>query len=168
VRCPSCGDEDNRVIDTRVSRDGEEIRRRRECEECGRRFTTRERYEMQLPKIIKRDERRESYERTKLLAGIENACVKRPIRVEAIEAMLDRIERWMQESGEREISSGDLGERVMAELSALDALAAVRFASVFQSFQRTEDYAAFFARLSEKEERPAGPGPPTAAEDAAE
>jgi transcriptional repressor NrdR len=158
VRCPTCADERNRVIDTRLARDGEEIRRRRECEECGRRFTTRERVELQLPKIIKRDERREDYTRAKLLAGIENACVKRPIRAEAIERLIDRVERWLQENAEKEISSANLGERIMAELIAIDALAAVRFASVFQSFQRTEDYAAFFARLSEKEERGGGSG----------
>ncbi len=152
MRCPSCGDEENRVIDTRLARDGEEIRRRRECEECGHRFTTRERVELQLPKIIKRDERREDYMREKLVTGIENACVKRPISADTIERLIDRVERQLTENPEKEISSARLGERVMAELIAIDALAAVRFASVFQGFQRTEDYAAFFARLSEKEE----------------
>ncbi len=81
MRCPFCSDEGNRVIDTRLARDGEEIRRRRECEECGRRFTTRERVEVVLPKIIKRDERREEYQREKLLRGIDRACMKRPVSV---------------------------------------------------------------------------------------
>jgi transcriptional repressor NrdR len=147
VRCPSCGDEANRVIDTRLARDGEEIRRRRECEECGRRFTTRERVEQFLPRIIKRDERREDYKRDKLLAGIEHACVKRPISTEAIERMVDRIERRLQEGGDKEVSSAYLGGRVMEELTAVDHLAAVRFASVFQNFQSTEEYAEFFAAL---------------------
>lgn len=150
MRCPFCGDEASRVIDTRMSRDGGEIRRRRECEECGRRFTTRERVELQLPKVIKRDERREDYGRAKLLKGIESACVKRPISVDAIERLVDRVERWLQESGEKEISSRSIGERVMGELTTLDPLAAVRFASVFRSFQRTEDYASFFAALGDE------------------
>jgi transcriptional repressor NrdR len=151
LRCPSCGDEANRVIDTRLSRDGEEIRRRRECEECGRRFTTRERVEQQLPKVVKRDERREDYDRAKLLAGIENACVKRPVPVEAIDRLIDRVERRLQERGEKEVPSRLIGEAVMKELTALDTLAAVRFASVFQDFESTEDYAAFFAAVDTDE-----------------
>jgi transcriptional repressor NrdR len=147
VRCPFCSDEGNRVIDTRLARDGEEIRRRRECEECGRRFTTRERVEVVLPKIIKRDERREEYQREKLLRGIDRACIKRPVSAEAVERALDRIERRLQESGEKEVTSRYVGERVLDELLALDSLAAVRFASVFRDFQDGGDYAAFFAAL---------------------
>jgi transcriptional repressor NrdR len=123
---------------------GDEIRRRRECEECGRRFTTRERAELVLPRVIKRDQRREDFVRDKLLRGIDHACVKRPIRTDAIERVVDRIERWLQEAGEKEIESRRIGERVMAELTALDSLAAVRFASVFRNFQSTHDYAEFF------------------------
>jgi len=100
-----------------------------------------------LPKVIKRDERREAYSREKLTAGIESACVKRPISADAIERLVDRIERWLQEDGEKELSSRAIGERLMAELTALDVLAAVRFASVFRGFERTEDYAAFFASV---------------------
>jgi len=144
VRCPYCGDDASRVVDTRVGGGGDEIRRRRECEECGRRFTTRERPELILPRIIKHDERREDYSREKLLRGIDRACVKRPVRTEAIERVVDRLERWLQETGEKEVASRRLGERVMEELTALDALAAVRFASVFRSFQSTDDYASFF------------------------
>ncbi|MBW2363303.1 MAG: transcriptional repressor NrdR [Deltaproteobacteria bacterium] len=152
MRCPFCGDEENRVIDTRLARDGEEIRRRRECEECERRFTTRERIEQAIPKIIKRDERREEYVRDKLARSIERACVKRPISADAVERLIDRIERRLQEGGDKEVSSRYIGERVMDELTAIDALAAVRFASVFRSFDSTEDYAAFFAALSAEEE----------------
>jgi len=147
MRCPFCGDEANRVIDSRLTSEGQEIRRRRECMECQRRFSTRERVEERWPRIIKRDERREDYAREKMLAGVERACEKRPIATDAIERLLDRIERRLVESGEREISSNWLGERAMEELIALDALAAVRFASVFQDFQRAEDYDAFFASL---------------------
>jgi transcriptional repressor NrdR len=147
VRCPFCGDESNRVVDTRLAGEGEEIRRRRECEECGKRFTTRERVEATLPKVIKHDERREDFDRGKLLAGIERACDKRPVSVDAIERLVDRIERRLQETGEKEVASRTIGERVMEELTALDALAAVRFASVFHDFQSPEDYAEFFASL---------------------
>ena len=147
MRCPYCGDEASRVVDTRVGGGGEEIRRRRECEECGRRFTTRERTELVLPRIIKRDERREDYRREKLFLGIERACVKRPVPTEALERALDRIERWLQEIGEKEVESRRLGEKVMEELTALDSLAAVRFASVFRSFQSTAEYAEFFESI---------------------
>ncbi len=147
MQCPFCGDEGNRVIDTRLARDGSEIRRRRECEECGRRFTTRERVEATLPKIIKRDERREEYRRDKLLGSIERACVKRPLSVEAVEALADRVERALQEMGEREVSSRILGSSILDELASLDEMAAVRFASVFLNFQGPEDYVEYFASL---------------------
>jgi len=147
VRCPTCLDDTTRVIDTRVGRDGDEIRRRRECEECGRRFTTRERLEISLPQVIKRDERREEYKRQKLLAGIMSACTKRPVSAEALERLADRVEAWLQEAGAREVSSRSLGDRVMGELKALDALAAIRFASVYQRFESTADYAAFMEAL---------------------
>ncbi len=152
MRCPNCGDDGNRVVDTRLARDGEEIRRRRECEECGSRFTTRERLERVMPRVIKRDERREDFERQKLLIGIEAACVKRPVSADAVERLLDRIEKAIQESGEKEVTSADLGERTMRELVALDQLAAVRFASVFRNFESGEDYIAFFQGLEARDE----------------
>jgi transcriptional repressor NrdR len=148
VQCPFCADEGNRVIDSRLARDGSEIRRRRECDECGRRFTTRERVEEILPRIIKRDERREEYDRMKLLRGVEHACVKRPVSAEAIGQLIDRVERELVESGEREVSSDHVGRRALEELSEIDVLAAVRFASVFQDFSRPADYEAFFSELS--------------------
>ena len=147
MRCPSCGDETTRVIDTRVGRDGEEIRRPRACEECGRRFTTRERLEVSLPQIIKSDQRREEYARQKLLDGVTRACVKRPVSADAIARLADRVEAWLHEGGEREVSSRSIGDRVMDELKALDSLAAIRFASVYQGFESTADYAAFMADL---------------------
>jgi transcriptional repressor NrdR len=150
VRCPYCGDDASRVVDTRVGREGEEIRRRRECEECGRRFTTRERPELVLPRIIKHDERREDYAREKLLRGIDHACVKRPVSADAVNRIIDRIERWLQELGEKEVPSRRVGERVMEELTELDPLAAVRFASVFRGFDSTGDYAAFFESIARR------------------
>ena len=149
MRCPSCGNEANRVIDTRLSRDGEEIRRRRECEECGRRFTTRERVERALPKIIKRDARREDYSREKLQRGLQSACVKRPVSADALSHLVDGVERWLQERGDAEVASRDLGERLMDELKLLDRLAAIRFASVFEEFESTDDYAAFIEGLTD-------------------
>ncbi len=149
MQCPYCGDDGNRVIDSRITREGSEIRRRRECEECGRRFTTRERVEEVLPRIIKRDERREEYDRGKLLRGVEHACVKRPVSTEAVERLVERVERALQESGEREVTSDYVGRRALEELSAIDVLAAVRFASVFLDFSSPSDYEAFFAELPE-------------------
>jgi transcriptional repressor NrdR len=147
VRCPYCGTEDNRVIDSRLGRDGEEIRRRRECLECERRFTTRERVEYVLPKIIKRDERREEFSREKLTASLQKACAKRPVSVDAIGRIADRVERRLQDTGESELTSRQVGDRVMEELVALDPMAAVRFASVYQRFDGPDDYEAFFAKL---------------------
>jgi len=149
VQCPYCADDGNRVIDSRLARDGSEIRRRRECDECGRRFTTRERVEETLPRIIKNDSRREEYDRHKLLRGIEHACVKRPVSAEAVERLVERVERELQESGEREVTSDYLGRRALQELSAIDVLAAVRFASVFLDFSSPSDYEAFFCELPE-------------------
>jgi transcriptional repressor NrdR len=154
MRCPSCGCTSDHVIDSREARDGQEIRRRRECDECQRRFTTRERLEEVMPKIVKRDERREEYERAKLEHGIQKACVKRPVSENAIQRLVDRIERRLGESGEAELSSEALGELVLGELVALDPLAAARFASVFRDFKTAADYDAFFASLDEEREPP--------------
>lgn len=151
MRCPFCADDENKVIDTRLAKDGEEIRRRRECVECGRRFTTRERLETVLPRVIKRDERREDYDRMKLRRGIEAACVKRPVSADAIEGLLDRVERAVHDSGEKEIGSRDIGDQTMRGLIELDHLAAVRFASVYKNFESGEDYIAFFANLNSDE-----------------
>lgn len=135
------------MIDTRVGREGTEIRRRRECEECGRRFTTRERLEVSLPQVVKRDQRREEFNREKLLAGIMSACVKRPVSADDIARLADRVEAWLHEVGDREVISRKIGDRVMEELKVLDALAAIRFASVYEEFESTADYAAFMAAL---------------------
>ena len=149
MRCPFCSCTSNRVIDSREARDGGEIRRRRECDECGRRFTTRERLDDVLPKIVKRDERREEYDRAKLEHGIQKASVKRPISENAIQRLVDRVERRLSEAGEAELSSDRLGALVLSELIALDPLAAARFASVFRDFKTAADYDAFFASLDD-------------------
>jgi len=144
MRCPFCGDDSNRVIDSRLGRDETEIRRRRECQECGRRFTTRERVEDVLPRVVKRDERREDWGRRKLLASLEKACAKRPVSVDVLERLADRIEKRAQDVGDPEVPSERIGEWVLDELVQIDTLAAARFASVFRDFQSAEDYAAFF------------------------
>ena len=147
MRCPYCFDSANRVIDSRLGRDGNEIRRRRECLECERRFTTRERVEEVFPKIVKRDERREDYQRQKLLTAVQKACEKRPVSASALDQLVDRVERHVQELGEKEVTSGLIGQRMMEELVGLDHLAAARFASVFLDFQGADDYRRFFESI---------------------
>ncbi len=147
MRCPYCANEGSRVIDSRLARDGAEIRRRRTCGECGRRFTTRERVDEVMPKVFKRDERREEYQREKLLVAVRKACEKRPVSADDVERLVDRLERHLQELGEKEVSSQVIGQWMMEELTQLDALAAARFASVFRDFQGAEDYAEFFASI---------------------
>jgi transcriptional repressor NrdR len=148
VRCPYCADLTNRVIDSRLGPDRAEIRRRRECAECGRRFTTRERVDEVLPKVVKRDERREEFARGKLLIAVEKACEKRPLSVDDLGRLVDRVERHVQELGEKEITSRLIGERMMDELVNLDPVAAARFASVFRNFQGADDYIAFFDSIA--------------------
>ena len=147
MRCPYCSEVGNRVIDSRLARDAEEIRRRRECDECGRRFTTRERVEQVFPKIVKHDARREEYERSKLEQSIQKACAKRPVSETAIQRLVDRVERRLTETGEAEVATAFVGDRVLEELCTLDRMAAARFASVFRAFQTAADYDAFFALL---------------------
>jgi transcriptional repressor NrdR len=137
------------VIDSRIGRDGAEIRRRRECVECGRRFTTRERVEEVFPKVVKRDERREDFWRQKIVVAVEKACEKRPVSADALERLVDRVERSAQELGEKEVTTRFIGERVLEELAEIDTLAAARYASVFHDFQNADDYAVFFRDLEE-------------------
>ena len=148
MRCPYCSDPANKVIDSRLARDQTEIRRRRECSECERRFTTRERVDQILPKIVKRDERREDFVREKLLSAVQKACQKRPVSADDLERLVDRVERHVQELGDKEVTSGLIGERMMDELVNLDPVAAARFASVFLNFQGAGDYTAFFASIN--------------------
>lgn len=151
MRCPYCADSANRVIDSRLGRDGSEIRRRRECVECGRRFTTRERVEEVFPKVVKRDERREDFWREKIVESVRKACQKRPVSEDAVDRLVDRVERSAQELGEKEVTSRVIGERVLEELVVLDTLAAARFASVFLNFDDANDFAEFFAQIERSE-----------------
>lgn len=153
MRCPYCADLTNRVIDSRLGREGAEIRRRRECLECGRRFTTREKVDDVLPKVVKRDERREEFSREKLILAAQKACEKRPVSADDLEQLVDRIERLAQELGDKEVTSRFVGEQVLHELTQLDTLAAARFASVFRNFQNADDYERFFASIKEPEPR---------------
>jgi transcriptional repressor NrdR len=141
---------DDRVIDSRLSKEGDMIRRRRECTHCLRRFTTYERVEETLPLVIKKDGRRENFDRGKILAGLHKACEKRPISVETLEKLVDRIEQKLQEGGEREIPSRVVGEQIMLELQNLDEVAYVRFASVYRSFKDVNEFMSEVKELLEK------------------
>jgi transcriptional repressor NrdR len=140
MKCPFCRDLENKVIDSRLSKEGDIIRRRRECLRCERRFTTYERVEEMLPMIVKKDGRREVYDRMKVIAGLKKACEKRPVSMEAIELNADRIERMLQERGEKEVSSSVIGESIMRALYDLDKVAYVRFASVYRSFEDVNEF----------------------------
>jgi len=144
VKCPFCRDLENKVIDSRLSKEGDVIRRRRECLQCTRRFTTYERAEEAFPLVVKKDGRRETFDRMKIVAGLKRACEKRPVSIEAIEAVVDRIERGLLERGEKELPSSAIGEALMRELHVLDKVAYVRFASVYRSF---EDIGEFMEEL---------------------
>ncbi len=135
MKCPRCGHGDNKVVDSRVGKDGDVIRRRRECLSCHDRFTTYERIEEELPLVVKRDGRREPFDRQKILNGILKACEKRPVSYASIERVVDGLTGEFQASGEKEISSVQIGERVMSELLKLDDVAYVRFASVYRQFK---------------------------------
>lgn len=140
MRCPFCAVQDTRVIDSRLASDGDQVRRRRECVQCKERFTTHEVAELSLPKIIKRDGAREHFDEKKMRSGMHRALEKRPVSSEDIEAAISRIKKGMTEKGEREIQADELGELVMKELSSLDHVAFVRFASVYRSFQDVSEF----------------------------
>lgn len=140
MKCPFCGYCEDKVIDSRISKDGTEIRRRRECLNCGKRFTTHELIEEVLPVVVKKDGRREPFDRIKIISGIKKACEKRPISTDAIEAVVENIERACQEFQDKEIPSKVIGENVMLELQKLDGIAYVRFASVYREFRDVTDF----------------------------
>ncbi len=140
MRCPFCQDAENKVIDSRESHEGSVIRRRRECLQCKRRFTTYERVEELYPLIVKKDGRRETFDREKLLAGLKKACEKRPVSADQLEETVVAIERLLQGAGEKEVPSSVIGEEVMRRLHALDEVAYVRFASVYRSFRDISEF----------------------------
>jgi len=135
LKCPFCGHLEDRVIDSRPSKEGDSIRRRRECLKCERRFTSYERVEEVLPVVVKKDGRRETFEREKILRGLEKALEKRPIPVESREQIVDNIEKKLISMGEKEVPSSLIGEEVMSALKEVDKVAYVRFASVYRQFK---------------------------------
>jgi transcriptional repressor NrdR len=152
MKCPFCGFPDDKVVDSRASREEREIRRRRECLRCGRRFTTYERVEAAVPLVVKKDGSRAPFDRAKVLAGLSRACEKRPISRATLEAVADRIEQLAHDQAEAEVTSQYIGEKVMEALQALDEVAYVRFASVYREFK---DVNAFMEEIKTliKEER---------------
>ena len=140
MRCPFCATDEDKVIETRVSKDGSEIRRRRECEGCTRRYTTYERIEESMPMVIKNDGRREPFDRNKIEHGIHAAVAKRRISLDQIKQMALEIEKEIGELGVQEIASRDIGERVLPKLRAIDQVAYVRFASIYRDFSDLEGF----------------------------
>lgn len=140
MKCPACGAVDDRVIDSRLGKDNTVIRRRRQCLKCKKRFTTYERIEEILPYVIKKDGRRETFDRRKIVEGMRRACEKRPVSIDKIEAVADSIEQELMERPEKEISVSYVGERVMEALQFMDDVAYVRFASVYRSFRDIDEF----------------------------
>ena len=134
MKCPYCGEQDSKVVDSRHSEDGSSIRRRRECLLCGKRFTTYEIVESLPIVVVKRDGSRQSFDRNKILNGMLRACEKRPVSLAAMESVVDDIEQYIQNSLERDVRSEEIGELVMDKLKQMDEVAYVRFASVYRSF----------------------------------
>ena len=151
MKCPFCGEIDNKVIDSRLSKDASVIRRRRECLICTRRFTTYEHIEEIPIMIIKKDGRREVFSRGKIRSGIKRACEKRDISMNVIEEFIDELERDLRETGEKEIPSHSLGEKVMSKLHGLDDVAYVRFASVYREFKDVNDFVSELKSLLSKQ-----------------
>lgn len=147
MRCPFCEHERDRVVDSRESRDGLSIRRRRECLECGRRFTTYEQIEQIPYMVVKRGGQRERFDRGKLLRGIMTACQKRPVSPKQLEEIVDGVERHLQDSPSRELSSVEIGEIVMERLRRLDKVAYVRFASVYLDFKSVQEFMTEISQL---------------------
>lgn len=140
MRCPRCGHSDTRVVDSRLVREGDSIRRRRECESCSGRFTTYEHAELSIPAVVKADGQREPWDREKVMRGLDRACQKRPVTREQREEIVARIERDLAASLENEVASRHIGELVMSELQRIDGVAWVRFASVYLSFQDIQEF----------------------------
>ena len=157
MKCPYCGDVENKVVDSRMAKEGNTVRRRRECLACTRRFTTYERVE-QLPLVlIKKDGRRETFDRQKVLVGMKKACQKRNISMNTLEEFVDELERELQEMGEKELPSSVVGERIMTKLHELDDVAYVRFASVYREFKDINDFMSELKELFESQSKSPAP-----------
>lgn len=146
MRCPYCAHIEDKVVDSRETKDGDAIRRRRECLSCGRRFTSYERIDEIPYMVVKKDGKRESFDRAKVMAGLLRACEKRPISTAQLESIVDETERNVQDSLDRELSTNDVGKVIMRRLKAIDKVAYVRFASVYLEF---EDVSAFMTELKD-------------------
>ncbi len=153
MKCPFCSHIEDRVIDSRLSQDGNATRRRRECLKCSKRYTTYERVEETLPLVVKKDGSREQFDRTKMLNGIMKACEKRPVSMEAIEKTVDALEARFLDTGEKEIPSTVIGESVMEEIKRLDEVAYVRFASVYRDFRDINEFMTELKDLLELRDR---------------
>ena len=154
MKCPYCGETDNKVIDSRMSKDGNVIRRRRECIICSRRFTTYEHIEEIPIMIIKKDNRREVFNREKVRSGIQKACEKRNISMNVIEEHINNLERDLRETGEKEIPAHVIGEKIMSILHKIDDVAYVRFASVYREFKDVNDFVSELKALLNSQQKP--------------
>lgn len=150
MRCPFCQSDDTKVLDTRLLDDGSQVRRRRECLSCGERHSTRETVDLNLPRLIKSDDSRQSFSEEKLRAGLLKALEKRPVETSKIETAIQRIERRLMAQNDREVVSSKVGEWVMEELQALDEVAYIRFASVYRQFQDIEAFKSEIDKLMKK------------------
>ena len=152
MKCPSCGYADTKVIDSRLSNEGNSIRRRRECDKCQNRFTTYE-YVEQVPlMVVKRDGRRQPFDRKRVIAGLIKACEKRPVSIERMEETVDEIERTVQKKFDREVQAKDIGELVMEKLANIDEVAYVRFASVYRQFRDVNQFMTELKGMLDKKE----------------
>lgn len=154
MRCPFCGEQDTKVIDSRLVAEGDQVRRRRECQACNERFTTFESAELVMPRVVKNDGTRVPFDEQKLRAGMMRALEKRPVSVEAVEAAISRIQARIRATGEREVKSLQVGEEVMRELRDLDEVAYVRFASVYRSFKDLDEFRAEIERIAKPKPEP--------------
>ena len=157
MKCPSCSGMENKVIDSRLNKEGNVIRRRRECLSCSDRFTTYEKLERSLPLLIKKDGRREEFDRDKIISGVRKACQKRPVSSKNIDDLVDRVEQYLQELGDKEVHAVKVGEKVISEIYKLDDVAYVRFASVYRSFKDVNE---FMVELKEVLKNKDGTKPP--------
>jgi transcriptional repressor NrdR len=155
MHCPFCGDNDTRVSDSRLVADGDQVRRRRQCARCHERFTTYETAQLVMPRVVKSDGSRVSFDEHKLRAGMLRALEKRPVSAEAIEAAVERIRQTLRSRGDREINARDIGELVMQALNTLDQVAYIRFASVYRKFQDLNEFRAEIDRLSQSPDQTA-------------
>jgi len=153
MKCPFCGEIDNKVIDSRLSKNSLEIRRRRECLDCNNRFTTYERIEDVPVMIVKKDGRREEFNRDKVRTGLQKACEKRNVSIKVIDEFVDTLERDLKETGEKEILSGIVGEKIMNRLHDIDDIAYVRFASVYREFKDVNDFMAELKHMLQQSEK---------------